>query len=447
MKKTDVLVVGGGPAGVISAVTARRYYPEKEVKLIKSVDKGVIPCAIPYMFYSLKNLKENAMGNAPLEKNNVEVIVDEVTKISPDKKCVATKKGEEYQYDKLIMAMGSDPVIPPIPGADKENVFAIYKDMEYLEKLADKIKEFKNVLIVGGGFIGVEFADELSCREELNVSLVEMLPSILSQSFDSEFSAPVKGKLEKKGVKLLTGVVLEEILGEEKVEGVKLSGNEKMDVDCVIFGIGASPNTKIAGEAGIVVNKGKGIWVDEYMRTSEADIFAVGDCAGKRDFFTRKGTAILLASTATAEARIAGASLYKLKLIRENKGTIAIYSTCIDGLVLGSAGMTEDTSKKEGFEVVTGMVNGVDKHPGTMPEASKVKVKLIFSKQSGIILGGQVAGGMSCGELINVIGVAIQQRVSLNEFETLQMATHPCLTAAPTKYPLIIAAQNASSKM
>ena len=98
-------------------------------------------------------------------------------------------------------------------------------------------------------------------------------------------------------------------------------------------------------------------------------------------------------------------------------------------------------------EVVVGLVEGVDKHPGTMPEASKVKVKLIFSKQSGIILGGQVAGGMSCGELINVIGVAIQQRVSLNEFETLQMATHPCLTAAPTKYPLIIAAQNASNKM
>ncbi|MCK5306531.1 MAG: FAD-dependent oxidoreductase [Candidatus Omnitrophica bacterium] len=447
MKKTDVLVVGGGPAGIISAVTARRYYPEKEVKLIKSVDKGVIPCAIPYMFYSLKNLKENALGNAPLEKNNVEVIVDEVTEISPDKKCVTTKKGEEYCYEKLIMAMGSDPVIPPIAGADKENVFAIYKDMEYLEKLADKIKEFKNVLIVGGGFIGVEFADELSCRKELNVSLVEMLPSILSQSFDAEFSAPVKERLEKKGVKLLTGVVLEEILGEKKVEGVKLSGNEKIDVDCVIFGIGASPNTKIAREAGIIVNKGKGVWVDEYMRTSEPDIFAVGDCAGKRDFFTRKGTAILLASTATAEARIAGASLYKLKLIRENKGTIAIYSTYIDGLALGSAGMTEDTAKKEGFEVVVGLVEGVDKHPGTMPEASKVKVKLIFSKQSGIILGGQVAGGMSCGELINVIGVAIQQRVSLNEFETLQMATHPCLTAAPTKYPLIIAAQNASNKM
>ncbi|MEA3347116.1 MAG: hypothetical protein U9Q21_03385 [Candidatus Auribacterota bacterium] len=150
----------------------------------------------------------------------------------------------------------------------------------------------------------------------------------------------------------------------------------------------------------------------------------------------------MLASTATAEARIAGANLYRLKVVRENKGTIAIYLTYVDGLVLGSAGLTEESAKKEGFEIVVGCAEVTDKHPAAMPDTKKVKVKLIFSKQSGIIMGGQVVGGMSAGEIINIIGMAIQQRVSLSELETLQMATHSYLTSAPTMYPLVLAAQD-----
>ena len=447
MEKTDILIVGGGPAGVISATTAHKYYPEKKILLIKNVTQGVIPCGIPYMFSSLKNCEENALDNTPLEKNNVNVLIDEVIKISSDEKTVETKKNKEYQYEKLILAIGSKPILPPIPGIDKENIFSIHKDMVYLKSLSEKMKKFKNVLILGGGFIGVEFADEFSNHKHLNVHLVEMLPSILMRSFDSEFSSLAKNELESKGVNVLTGVAVEKILGNKKVEKVQLSNGRKLDIDCVILGIGALPNTQIAQEAGIDLGRGKGIWVDEYMKTSKADIMAIGDCAGKRDFFTRRDAPVMLASTATAEARIAGANLYKLKIVRENKGTIAVYSTYVNGLVLGSAGMIENTAKQEGFEIITGQASGVDKHPKSMPGASKTKIKLIFSKQSEIILGGQVAGGMSCGELINVIGTAIQKRISLTELETFQMATHPYLTSSPTKYPLILAAQDAADKV
>jgi len=154
----------------------------------------------------------------------------------------------------------------------------------------------------------------------------------------------------------------------------------------------------------------------------------------------------MLASTATAEARIAGANLYRLKVVRENKGTIAIYSTYVDGLVLGSAGLTEQSAKKEGFEIIASSAETIDKHPGSLPGANKIKIKLIFSKHSGILMGGQIAGGISAGEVINIIGMAIQKRVLMTELETLQMATHPYLTSAPTMYPIVIAAQNASAK-
>jgi len=446
-KKVDVLVVGGGPAGIVSAVTARKYYPAKRISLMKDIEKGVIPCGIPYMFASLNNPDENKLGNAPLEKNNIDMILDEAVTIDRKEKVVVTKTSKQYGYEKLILAMGSSAIAPPIPGISKKGVYPIYKDMAYLKNSIEEIKKTKNILIIGGGFIGVEFADEISKIDNMNVYLVEILPNLLANSFDTEFSAIAEQTLKSKGVTLMTGVCVEEVLGNEKVEGIRLSDGREISVDSIIMGVGGVPNAKLAIDAGLDLGKGKGIWVDEYMRTTDPDIFAVGDCAGKRDFYTRKNVPVMLASTATAEARIAGANLYQLKVVRENKGTIAIYSTYIDGMVLGSAGLTENTAKKEGFEIVTGIADGVDKHPATLPGANKIKVKLIFSKRSGIILGGQVAGGISCGEIINLIGVAIQKRMSFAELETLQMATHPYLTSAPTVYPIVLAAQDASSKM
>jgi NADH oxidase (H2O2-forming) len=444
-KKVDVLVIGGGPAGIISAVTTRKYYPDKKITLMKDVENGCIPCGIPYMFSSLKNPDENKLGNAALEKNKIDLKIDEALSINRNKKEVTTKTGDTYTYDKLILAIGSIPITPPIPGIEKEGVYAIYKDMDYLKEKIDEIKNSRHVMILGGGFIGVEFADEISKIDGLKVSLVEMLPSLLSHSFDTEFSEIVEKKLTDQGINVLTDTKVEEILGNNRVEKVRLSSGEEVETDSIVLGVGSTPNTKLAFDAGLDRGKGKGIWVDEYMRTSDPDIFAVGDCAGKRDFYTRKDTAIMLASTATAEARIAGANLFKLKVVRENKGTIAIYSTYIDGLVLGSAGLTESTTRKENFEVVIGEANGIDKHPGTLPGANKIKVKLIFSRQSGILMGGQVSGGISAGEVINIIGLAIQQRVSATELETLQIATHPYLTSAPTMYPIILAAQQASN--
>lgn len=446
-EKVDILVIGGGPAGIVSAVTARKYYPAKKISLMKNVEKGVIPCGIPYMFASLKSPDENKLGNTPLEKNNIDVIVDEAIKIERKEKVVVTKTSKRYGYEKLILATGSSCIVPPIPGISKKGVYPIYKDMSYLKNSIEEIKKTKNVLIIGGGFIGVEFADEISKIDNMNVYLVEILPNMLANSFDMEFSAIAEETLKSKGVTLLAGISVEEILGNEKVEVVRLSDGREIPVDSIILGVGGIPDTKLATDAGLDLGKGKGIWVDEYMRTVDPDIFAAGDCAGKRDFYTRKDTPVMLASTATAEARIAGANLYQLKVVRENKGTIAIYSTYIDGMVLGSAGLTENSARNEGFEIVTGTADGVDKHPPTLPGVSKVKVKLIFSKYSGIILGGQVAGGMSCGEIINLIGVAIQKRVSFAELETLQMATHPYLTSAPTVYPIVLAAQDASRKM
>jgi NADPH-dependent 2,4-dienoyl-CoA reductase/sulfur reductase-like enzyme len=430
-KKTDILVIGAGPAGVVCAVTARKYYPGKSIIVMKDVSDGVIPCGIPYMFASLSNPDENKLGMASLEKNNVEVVVDSAVRVNRKEKTVETAKKDIYSYEKLVLAVGSTPIILPIKGVDKRGVYPINKEMGYLKGVIAEIKKCKNVLVIGGGFIGVEFADELSKIKGISVTLVEMLPQILANSFV-----------------VLTNTRVEEIIGQDKVERVRFGDGKEIPVDGIILGVGSKPNVKIAVDAGLEIGSCKGIMTDEYMRTStDPDIFAIGDCSCKRDFYTRKAIPVMLASTATAEARIAGANLYQIKVIRENKGTIAVYSTYIDGLVLGSAGLTEKTAREEGFEIVVGSIEGVDKHPASLPGACKGRIKLIFSKQSGIILGGQVSCGMSCAQMINIIGVAIQKRMSATELETLQVATHPYLTSAPTMFPIVLAAQDVYGKM
>ncbi|MCF7874037.1 MAG: FAD-dependent oxidoreductase [Candidatus Omnitrophica bacterium] len=446
MGKSDILIVGAGPAGMVAATTAKTYYPDKSITIIKSIKSGCIPCGIPYMFSSLKDPSDNKLKTDALEKKGVKVFIDQVISIDSEEKKVKTKNNKEYSYQKLILAIGSKPIVPPIDGIDKEGVFPIHKDMDYLKKAIAQIKKKKNVLVVGGGFIGVEFADEISNIEGIKVTLIEMRPHLLLNSFDREFSHLVEDKLKKKGVKVITGARAEKIVGSGKVEQVDLSDGRKIDAEGVILGIGACPNTDLAKDAGLDLSSKGGILVDEYMRSSDPNIFAVGDCSCKRDFFTRKAVPVMLASTATAEARVAGANLYKIKVVRENKGTIAVYSTYVDGLVLSSAGLTEENAQKESFEIITGQIEGMDKHPGTLPGAQKSIMKLVFSKQSGIILGGQVSCGMACAQLINLVGVAIQKRMSATELETLQMATHPYLTSSPTKYPVVLAAQEALKK-
>jgi pyruvate/2-oxoglutarate dehydrogenase complex dihydrolipoamide dehydrogenase (E3) component len=236
-------------------------------------------------------------------------------------------------------------------------------------------------------------------------------------------------------------------MGSTKVETIELEDGSVMEADAVVLSMGYQPNTELAKMSGIYVDEDNFIAVDEYMRTHVKDIFAVGDCAQKRDFVTRKRVPTMLASTACAEARIAGMNLFNLHVVKTFSGTIAIYSTAIEDTGFGTAGVTEQRAIQEGIDVNTGIFEGINRHPGSLPDAHKQLVKLIATKNSGVIIGGEVIGGKEAGELTNVIGLAIQNRMSVNSFLTMQIGTHPCLTASPAAYPLIKAAEMIAVKM
>ncbi len=220
-------------------------------------------------------------------------------------------------------------------------MFSIKKDVPYLNGLMEALDEAKDVVVIGGGFIGLEMADECKKRG-LNVTVVEMLPHCLFLVFDEHACMRMEEVLAERGIKVITNNKAQAILGDGKAERVLLDSGEEVKADVVIFGIGVRPNTKLAQDAGLRIGERRSVWVDRYMRTSDDSIFAVGDCAEKIDFITNRPSALRLASIATTEARIAGANFGELR--RENVGAIGVFSTKVGSLSVGMAGMRAKTA-------------------------------------------------------------------------------------------------------
>jgi NADH oxidase (H2O2-forming) len=446
MDKADVLIIGGSAGGPVAGITARRHYKDAKVTVIRKEKPGqvLVPCGLPYIFGTVGTPEKNIIPDALLTGNNIDFLVDEATSIDRGAKTVATASGKSIGYDKLVLAIGGLPIIIPIPGNDLENVFCAKKDVDYINALLKTLEGVKDVVIIGGGFIGLEFADELKKRG-LNVTIVEMLPHCLQLVFDEDFCSVAENKLRERGIGVKTKVQAEAILGKTKVEGVRLNTGEELKADLVFMCIGVRPNTELAQRAGLKIGETKGIWVDDYGRTSDEDVFAIGDCAEKKSFFTKKPSNLRLASIACNEARIVGANLFGLK--RRNEGVIGSFATIIGDSGVGLAGLTEMAAKGAGFEVVTSDVKTPDKHPGSMPGATEFRVKLIFERATQQILGGQVCGGGTVGEVVNVLSALIQNRMTADAVATFQYGTHPFFTPSPIPYPIVNGAEVALGKL
>jgi pyruvate/2-oxoglutarate dehydrogenase complex dihydrolipoamide dehydrogenase (E3) component len=183
------------------------------------------------------------------------------------------------------------------------------------------------------------------------------------------------------------------------------------------------------------------------MRTKNQDIFAVGDCSARRAFITKVPSKVMLASTSSAEGRVAGSSLYGLKYLKGFSGTIAIFSTMVGKTAFSSAGITEEEARASGTDIVVGTFSGMNRHPATIPDAQEQFVKIVATRHGGQIIGGQIIGGHETGEMINIIGSMIESGDSLYKAMFMQVATQPMLTAAPTSYPIVMAAIMATKEI
>jgi NADPH-dependent 2,4-dienoyl-CoA reductase/sulfur reductase-like enzyme len=444
MKEYDIVVVGGSAAGLTAAIAARRHYPDKAILIVRQEEQVLIPCGIPYIFGTLPGPHENLISDAVLERSNLDLVIARATGIDREARSLDTSQGR-IGYGRLILATGSKPAMPPIPGFELEGVFAISKDVQYLTGLQRWLATASDVVVIGGGFIGIEFGDEINKAGDRNVTIVELLPHCLSLAYDEEFCIKMEEVLESRGIDLRTSVKVEQLVGHGRVESVVLSDRTEVKADTIIVGVGAVADVDLARKADLRIGLSGGIVVDRTMRTSDDHIFACGDCAEKISFFGGRPSPLKLASIAALEARIAGANLFGIR--RENVGTVGVWSTAVGDVALATAGLTETMATERGYDVIAVTLGGPNRHPGIMPGAANTTVKLVFERNSGVVLGGQVMGDSTAGEIINAISACVQMRMTTEDMAMFQIGTHPALTASPIAYHIVNAAEMAIGQM
>ncbi len=442
-KYSDIIIIGAGPAGMVAAMGSAMTYIDKSVTVIRENEKLLVPCGIPYIFgKTLGSIQKDEIecgGHNPLVEK-INRVVASVKRVDIENKTLYTDDSV-YTFDKLIFATGSTPFVHKNfeNALNLPNVFTIDKNFDHLAHLKKTIDENRKIIVVGTGFIGVEVACEIASINK-EVSIVGG-GHILAGSFDKDMTMEAEELMKDLGINLVLGQHAQEVIHENsRAKGIKLCDGTVIEADVIILATGYKPNTSLAKEAGLKLARYGGIWVDEYMRTRNKDIFAIGDCSGRRDFITRDPSKVMLASTSSAEARVAVSSLYKVSVLKGFNGTIAIFSTMIKDRVFASAGITEKEANNQNIDIVTGYFEGLNRHPGTIPDTAKQSVKLVVMRNSGRIIGGQVVGAKEAGEMINIIGLAIEAELTVYSLISLQVATQPLLTAAPTNYPIVQAA-------
>ncbi|MEJ2199526.1 MAG: FAD-dependent oxidoreductase [Desulfuromonadaceae bacterium] len=441
--QSDVVIIGGSAAGLMAAITLRKRFPEKSVTMIRNVSRTPVPCGIPYIFGIMGQVDKDLIPDQGFLDQGINILQQEVISIDRAQKEVVFVNGNRLGYEKLIIGNGSKPFMPPLPGIDQENVFAIRKDPVYLQKIFSALDSAQNVVVIGGGFIGVEMAEQIArMKGERKVTVLEMLPHCLMVACEEEFCIEIEQQLKNLNIEIKTNCQATAITGEGKVTGVELANGETLDADVVIIGIGALPDIELASSAGLEATPRAGIKVDKYMQTSDPDVFAAGDCASKFSLISGKPSGIRLASVACSEGMIAASNLYQKE--RVTLGALGAFSTMVGNRAVGAAGLTSKAAASEGIDFVIGEAITPNRHPGHLPgSVADMKLKVLCRKNDGVIIGGHVSGSDAASDMVNIIAVAIQAGLTAEQLAVMQYATHPLLTASPLSYHVMLAAENA----
>ena len=419
-----VVIVGGVAGGMSAATRMRRLDADAEIIVLeKSGHVSYANCGLPYFVGGVIEEEDALLLQTPASlharfKLDVRVAT-EVTSIDPAAKTVTVKdwqKSEEYvlSYDKLILSPGASPVVPPIPGIERALTLRTVEDVE---KIADRVNSKpKSAVVIGGGFIGVEIAENL-VHKGVPTTVVEAAPQVLAP-LDPEMATLVAKEMRKHGITLHLGVSAKEVTATSVV----LSDEKVLDAELVIMAIGVRPDTALAKAAGLTIGTRGGIEVDDFNRTSNHDIYAVGDAAEKTDAIDGSATLVPLANLANRHGRvvadhIAGRSTRPIKTI----GTAIVK---VFDLMIAATGWNEKRLAAAGREVMV-IHTHPNNHAGYYPDAKQIALKLIFDPKTGEILGGQGVGVDGVDKRIDVIATAIRGGITAPELADLELAYAP----------------------
>ncbi len=426
-----LIVIGGVAGGASAAARARRLDENAEIILFERGKYiSFANCGLPYHVGKVIQDRESLMVMTPekfLNRTNINVRVEqEIAAINRDRKTVSVRNladGSEYEesYDKLIISTGSSPVIPPVPGVDDKDVFRLWTIPD-MDKIIDKISTgVKRALVVGAGFIGLEIAENLRMRD-LEVTVVELLPQVLP-TLDQEMSVPLRYELEKHGVNVILGQKVT-AFSRDASSGrlaAALDNGAELFADFVVMSVGVRPNSELAKAAGLELNSRGGIVVDEKLRTSDENIYAVGDVIQVKDPVFGGDTMIPLAGPANRQGRIAAENVCGRNTVY--KGTLGTSVVKVGDLTAASTGWTERRLKQAEHDY-----QKVYLHPSSnasyYPGCGPLNIKMLFDK-SGNILGAQVVGNKGVDKRIDVFATAMRGGQNVYDLEELELAYAP----------------------
>ncbi len=448
-----LVIVGGVAGGASSAARARRLSEKAEIILI---DRGkyvsFANCGLPYFVGDVIKDEGKLIVATPelfKERFNIQVRTEnEVLSIDRVKKVLQIKElgsGRVYSesYDALVLSPGAGPIRPPLPGIDLPGIFAL-RTIPDSRKIREWIlsKNAKNVVVIGGGFIGLEMAENLVHCCGMKVSILEMQTQVLPP-FDAEMVAGVHEDLRKKGVSLYLGDAL---TGFEQAPLGKITvlskGGLRLETDLVILSIGVKPETKLAQEAGLEIGARGGIRVDNTMKTSDPAIWAVGDAVEKKDFITQDWMSIPLAGPANRQGRIAADNIFGRKSVFRGVQATAVCKAF--DRVAAMTGESEKTLKRLNIPYEKVYLHP-GHHAGYFPDAKPIDLKLLFSPDSGRVLGAQAVGEDGVEKRIDVIAMAIQMKATVYDLEEAELCYAPQFGAA--KDPVNVAGMIAANAL
>jgi NADH oxidase (H2O2-forming) len=362
-----------------------------------------------------------------------------VTNIDPNGKTIEVqdKNGntETLQFSSLILATGASPFIPPIKGREKQGVFVI-RTIEDGERIKQAMQTGKSAVVIGAGLIGLEVAVAF-IEQGIQTTVVELLPQVLPGMLDEDMAKMVQKQLEEKGIRIITGRGVDEILGTDKASGVSVTG-EQIAADFVVVATGVRANTELAQKVGIALGETRAIKVNMRMETSVKDIYAAGDCVESINLITKRPTISQLGTTAVRQAKVAGINAAGGYAIFP--GVLGSAVTKLFNLEIGATGLTEKAAKRAGIETVVGTITSktrADYYPG----ASSIRIKIIVEKETERIVGGQIIGGEEVAQRVNALSFAIQKGMTVRELAKADTCYAPPLSE--TWEPMVLAAQTA----
>ena len=441
-----IVIVGCSGCGALAALMMKKLKPSLEVTIIREPqEKGLLTrCATPYICCGDVMVDPSYKDDSIFTEKGIRLVNVTAVGIDREKRKVTTSDGNTYPYDKLVLAVGAKPVMPPIPGIDLPGIFTLRTSGDAVNILNwINSKRVKNVVLLGAGAIGIEKAYLLS-RQGLKVTLVEILNNIMPNVLDPDMAEEIQIYMEKKGVQLKLNQKVTVINGKGSVESVTLTSGEEINADMVVISAGARCNIELAKDAGLVLGK-FGLKVNQNLQTQDPDIYAGGDLIEYQSHVTGRPTLGQLRPNAV----IAGRVIAKNILGFDVKFPPLINSFCtkfFDKSIAG-AGITELEAKKEGIEVVTAKQDSISKH-SMMRERKPYVLKLIFEKQSQKLIGGQIVSDAECPvRYIDVIALAVRCGLKVLDLTTLRCAGQPELSPDPGREPIALAAENAFDKL